>query len=112
MSDPSSQMIQLLRPRAVFSKGVTGAGRWAIRYEEFGKLDFCAALEGQRQLAGDCEDLVILEEGDFVLLPTTPAFVLLGLESGPVQRIDSRLAPTAERRARGPLWSAGGAPPG
>lgn len=100
MTDPLSQMIQLLRPRAVFSKGISGAGRWAVHYEEFGKPGFCAAIEGRCRLAVDGEEPVILEEGDFVLLPTTPAFVLSGLETGPAQRINPKRAPKPDREVR------------
>jgi len=100
MSDPLSQMIQLLRPRAVFSKGISGAGRWAVHYEEFGKPGFCAAIEGRCRLAVEGEMPVVLDEGDFVLLPATPAFTLSGLETGPAQRIDPRRAPMPDREVR------------
>lgn len=100
MSDPLSQMIQLLRPRAVFSKGISGAGSWAVRYEEFGKPGFCAAIEGQCRLAVDGEAPVVLEAGDFVLLPTTPAFTLSGLEAGPLRRVDPKLATMPDREVR------------
>ena len=55
MNDPLSQVIQLLRPRAVFSKGISGAGRWAVRYAEFGQPAFCAMIEGRCRLAVDGE---------------------------------------------------------
>ena len=45
MSDPLSQVIQLLRPSAVSSKVVSGAGRWAVRYTELGQPAFCAMIE-------------------------------------------------------------------
>ena len=35
--DPLSQVITLLQPRAVVSKPITAAGRWAVRYSEFGQ---------------------------------------------------------------------------
>ncbi|MDZ4392583.1 cupin domain-containing protein, partial [Cypionkella sp.] len=72
MSDPLSQMIQLLRPRAVFSKEISGAGAWAVRYAAFGQPGFCAVTEGRCRLAVEGEAPVILEEGDFVLLAATP----------------------------------------
>ena len=48
MSDPLSQIIQLLQPRAVVSKGISGAGRWAVRYSAFGHPGFCALCRQQR----------------------------------------------------------------
>ncbi len=76
MSDPLSDIVRLLRPRAVFSKGISGAGAWAVRYTEFGEPSFCVVLEGGCRLAIDGHAPVALEAGDFVLLPATPGFTL------------------------------------
>ncbi|HEY1151350.1 MAG TPA: AraC family transcriptional regulator, partial [Pseudoduganella sp.] len=37
MVDPLSEVIAQLRPHAVFSKGISGAGRWGVRYGDFGQ---------------------------------------------------------------------------
>ncbi|WP_116131248.1 AraC family transcriptional regulator [Tropicimonas sp. IMCC34043] len=100
MSDPLAQVIELLRPRAVFSKGITGAGRWAVRYGAFGHPGFCAVTEGRCRLAVDGETPIILEEGDFVLLPATPAFTMSGMETAPPQMIDPRQASPADEEVR------------
>lgn len=92
MSDPLAQVIALLRPRAVFSKGISGAGRWAVRYTEFGQPGFCAVTEGRCRLAVDGEAPVKLEAGDFVLLPATPAFTMSGFDPAPPQVIDAQQA--------------------
>ena len=34
MVDPLSEVITLLQPRTVFSKGISGAGRWGVRYAD------------------------------------------------------------------------------
>ena len=94
MSDPLSQVIRLLRPRAVFSKGISGAGRWAVRYAEFGKPGFCAVTLGRCRLAVEGEAPVLLEAGDFLLLPSTPAFTMSGLEPATPIRIDPNTAPS------------------
>lgn len=44
MNDPLSEVIALLQPRAVFSRRISGAGRWGVRYSEFGHPSFCAVL--------------------------------------------------------------------
>ena len=93
MRDPLTQVIQLLRPRAVFSKGISGAGAWAVRYSEFGQPGFCAVTEGRCHLAVDGERPVVLERGDFVLLPATPAFTMSGFEPAQPVRIDPKTAP-------------------
>jgi AraC-like DNA-binding protein len=91
MSDPLSEVITLLQPRAVFSKRISGAGRWAVRYAEFGQPSFCAVLEGGCRLAVDGQPLVTLQVGDFVLLPATPGFTLSGFEGGVPKRIDPKV---------------------
>ena len=80
MFDPLTEVITLLRPRTVFSKGISGAGRWGVRYADFGHPSFCAVLDGRCRLAVDGQDAVTLEAGDFVLLPTTPGFTISGFE--------------------------------
>ncbi len=100
MADPLSQVIELLRPRTVFSKGISGAGRWGVRYAEFGQPGFCAVLEGRCRLAVDGEAPVDLEEGDFVLLPATPAFTMSGFEPVTPRYIDPRTAPAPTDEVR------------
>ncbi|AKC85798.1 AraC family transcriptional regulator [Pseudoxanthomonas suwonensis] len=100
MSDPLTDVVHLLRPRAVFSKGIGGAGAWAVRYSEFGEPSFCAVLEGRCRLAVDGHDAITLEADDFVLLPATPGFTLSGEEADTPTHIDPKQAPapTAEVR--------------
>ena len=100
MTDPLSEVIALLQPRTVFSKRISGAGRWGVRYSEFGQPSFCAVLEGSCRLAVDGQRIVTLEAGDFVLLPATPAFTLSGFEPVTPVRVDPRVAaaPTGEVR--------------
>lgn len=100
MADPLVQVIQLLRPRAVFSKGISGAGAWAVRYTEFGQPGFCAVTGGRCRLAVEGEAPVILEEGDFILLPATPAFTMSGFESAPALRIDTETVMMPNREVR------------
>lgn len=92
MKDPLSEVIALLQPRAVFSKRISGAGRWGVRYSDFGQPSFCAVLEGRCRLAVDGQRALVLEAGDFVLLPATPGFVLSGFEPVRPERIDPKLA--------------------
>ena len=80
MLDPLSDIIALLRPSTIFAKGISGAGRWAVRYSSFGDPSFCTILEGSCHLAVDGAPPVTLEAGDFVLLPATPGFTMSGFE--------------------------------
>jgi AraC-like DNA-binding protein len=91
-NDPLSEVIALLRPRTVFSKRISGAGRWGVRYADFGQPSFCAVIEGRCRLAVDGYRALTLEAGDFVLLPATPAFVLSGFEPVRPERLDPKAA--------------------
>ena len=100
MPDPLSEVIALLKPRAVFTKGISGAGRWGVRYSAFGHPSFCTVVEGRCRLAVDGQDALVLEAGDFVLLPTTPGFTLSGFEPVTPQLVDPSIAAAAEGEVR------------
>lgn len=100
MPDPLTQVIEMLRPRAVFSKGISGAGPWAVRYSAFGQPGFCAVLEGKCRLAVDGERPVTLESGDFVLLPATPAFTMSGFDPATPKCIDPKVMPAPTEEVR------------
>lgn len=91
MNDPLSEVIALLQPRAVFSRRISGAGRWGIRYAAFGQPSFCAVLEGRCRLAVDGHRPLTLEAGDFVLLPATPGFTMSGFEPARLERLDPQV---------------------
>jgi AraC-like DNA-binding protein len=95
MSDPLSEVIALLEPRAVFSKRISGAGRWGIRYSAFGQPSFCAVLDGSCRLAVDGHRPLTLAAGDFVLLPATPGFTMSGFEPSRAERLDPQAASRA-----------------
>lgn len=100
MNDPLSEVIALLQPQTVFSKRISGAGRWGVRYSDFGHPSFCVMLEGSCRLAVDGQRPLTLEAGDFVLLPATPGFTMSGFEPVTPERIDPKVtaSPTSEIR--------------
>jgi AraC-like DNA-binding protein len=100
MSDPLSEVITLLRPRTVFAKAISGAGRWGVHYSEFGHPSFCAVLEGRCQLTLDRSKPVTLEAGDFVFLPATPSFTISGFEPFTPRRINPKTAPSPDTEVR------------
>ncbi|MBX3206770.1 MAG: AraC family transcriptional regulator [Labilithrix sp.] len=100
MSDPLSEAIGLMRPQSVVSKAISGAGRWAVRYSDFGQPSFCAVLEGSCRLAVDGHRAVTLEAGDFVLLPATPGFTMSGFEPAEPTRIDPKASPSPKGEVR------------
>ncbi len=100
MNDPLAEVIALLQPRTVFSKGISGAGRWGVRYADFGHPSFCVVLEGGCRLAVDGQDAITLEAGDFVLLPATPGFTLSGFDPVVPVHIDPKVAPAPTGEVR------------
>lgn len=58
------------------SKPNTGRGKWGVRYSAYGLPGFAIVLCGQGWLEIDGNAPVQLDRGDFVLLPSTPAFAL------------------------------------
>ena len=100
MVDPLSEVIGLLRPRAVFTKGISGAGRWGVRYADFGHPSFAVVIEGACLLAVDGQPPLTLEAGDFVLLPSTPGFTMTGFEPVVPTLIDPNLAAAATAEVR------------
>jgi AraC-like DNA-binding protein len=100
VADPLSDVITLLRPRTVFAKQMSGAGRWGVRYSAFGQPSFCVVLDGRCRLAVDGHEPLTLEAADFLMLPATPGFTLSGFEPVTPTRIDPKFgpAPTGEVR--------------
>lgn len=100
MSDPLTEVVRLLQPRAVFANLISGKGEWAVRYAEYGQPSFCIMLEGACLLAVDGHAPVTLSAGDFVLLPSTPPFTISSFGPAPAVHIDPKLVPggNGERR--------------
>ncbi|MBC9030878.1 AraC family transcriptional regulator [Sphingomonas sp. JC676] len=74
--DPLSHIIALLRPSAALSKPIAARGDWGVRYAAYGHPGFAMVLTGQCWLAVEGEEPLLLQRGDFVLLPSTPAFAM------------------------------------
>src|SRR5690349_7430777 len=100
MVDPLSEVIALLRPRTVFSKVISGAGRWSVRYADYGQPSFCTVLDGSCRLVIDGQEPLTLEAGDFLLLPKTPGFTMSGFEPATAKRIDPKVAPAPTHEVR------------
>mgnify|MGYP003575266761 CR=1 FL=1 len=100
MSDPLADVVKLLRPRAVYSKVISGAGSWAVRYSAFGEPSFCTMLEGECVLAVDGQEPLALAAGDFVLMPATPGFTMSGLEPAAPVFVDARKVPAPTEEIR------------
>jgi AraC-like DNA-binding protein len=98
--DPLSQIIELLRPRTVFTKGISGAGRWGVRYAPFNHPSFAIVIEGSCRLAAEGQTELVLQAGDFVFLPKTPGFTMSGFEPVRPVLIDPHAAAVATEEVR------------
>jgi AraC-like DNA-binding protein len=75
--DPLSHIVTLLRPHAVLSKPITGRGNWGVSYARYEAPSFCIVLSGRCWLTIENMAPRLLDRGDFLLLPVTPAFSLV-----------------------------------
>jgi AraC-like DNA-binding protein len=77
MTDPLAEVVSLLQPSAPFSKLVIASAPWAVRRAETGRPFYFALLEGSCRLTIDGplqRHTIILEQGDFVLIPAARGF--------------------------------------
>jgi AraC-like DNA-binding protein len=91
--DPLAPLISLLRPQAVFSKLISGTGKWSVCYEHQRHSGYCVILDGSCFLRIEGGETFALKQGDFILLPDTPAFTLmsdLALRPRPIRPTPSR----------------------
>ena len=79
---------------------ISGKGNWAVRYADYGQPGFCIVLEGSARLAVDGHTPITISAGDFVLLPTTPAFTLSGFVPAPPVFIDPDVVPGGQGELR------------
>jgi AraC-like DNA-binding protein len=95
IADPLSDLLSLLKPRGYMSGGVDAGGDWAIRFEPDQYFRCFALISGQCWLAMDgVEAPVLLQAGDFVVLPHGRAFrVASDLAVEPVGIMDIITAP-------------------
>lgn len=93
MTDPLAQVVGLLRPDLSYAKFVEAAGAWRVRRVADGRAFFFAALHGAVRLDLPGRAPLLIESGDFVLIPavcdftasSTTTLPSAGLHSLPVE---------------------------
>ncbi len=90
--DPLSDMIALLQPSAAVSKPISARGEWGVCYAAHDAPGFTIVLAGEAWIAFDGKEPLRLVSGDFVLLPTTPAFSLSSKPGAPCIAVEPRNA--------------------
>ncbi|WP_051971758.1 AraC family transcriptional regulator [Massilia sp. 9096] len=79
--DPLAEVVGLLQPAVRFTKIVGAAGRWGVRRPDTGQPSYCAVLAGQCRMTLQGEAPLLLQPGDFVLVPATREFSMASLET-------------------------------
>jgi len=104
LSDPLAQAVTLLHPQAPFSKIASGAGRWSVHRSESGRPFYCVVLEGACRLAPEGQEPMVLETGDFVLIPSAHGFTMSSLPpAGPEDVVTAPIAlPNGQFRVGNP----------
>lgn len=102
--EPLSEVIRLLRPRAVlFGAGFDASGEWGLSFRPRGDLLFCWIEQGECELLRpDCAP-VRLRRGDFALIHASTSFTLASDAS--VVPVDSETAVSETKKIRLTLGS-------
>ena len=90
--EPLADVISLLRPRAVGTKVIQGAGRWAVRHSRVAYAGFGLVLAGECWLTVDGHETLRLGTGDFILRPASRAFTTASDLSCEVVSVDAQQA--------------------
>ncbi|KEQ53578.1 AraC family transcriptional regulator [Sphingobium chlorophenolicum] len=99
--DPLSDIIALLRPTAAISKPITARGDWCVSYRAYDAPGFTIVLAGECWLQFADGEPLRLSQGDFILLPTTPAFTLFSKPGVPSIAVEPTAAPVRHGEAEG-----------
>lgn len=72
--DPLASMVALLRPQTLLWKYIEASGRWALRFPDQREPHFGMVVAGSCGLAFADGVTTLLQEGDFVLLPSSRSY--------------------------------------
>lgn len=89
MVDPLAEVVTLLQPSLAQSKLVSAAGPWRVRRSEPGRPFYCVILDGCCRLAVNGYDPIIVQAGDFVLIPEISDFMMSSREPPASDHVDT-----------------------
>jgi AraC-like DNA-binding protein len=78
--DPLAEVVTLLQPKPTYSKVVGAAGHWQVRRSDAGQPFYCVILEGSCRLLTNGQASILLQGGDFVLIPEVYDFTMSSLD--------------------------------
>ena len=79
MTDPLTEVVTLLQPRARYSKIVHCAGDWRVRRSETGQTFYCVVLQGSCCIEVAGQDTIVLQQNDFVMIPAAYDYSVFSL---------------------------------
>jgi hypothetical protein len=94
--EPLADVITLLRPRAVETKVIHGAGRWGVRRSRVFYASFGLVLTGRCWLTADGHEPLSLATGDFVLMPASRGFSIASDLAWEVVSLDAQEGVTCQ----------------
>src|SRR5690606_35987607 len=74
-------------------KPITGRGEWGVRYPAYEQPGFGIVLAGRCWLAVGAAEPILVERGDFLLLPSSPAFTMASRPGAPCRPGQPSFAP-------------------
>lgn len=80
-ADPLAEIVMLLQPAARFSKLIECSGSWRFHRKGTGDPFYCAVLEGHCRVTVDGQPPLILQAGDFLLVPAMRDLIKESLDS-------------------------------
>jgi AraC-like DNA-binding protein len=103
LPDPFTQVAALIQPRAPFSKVTSAVGQWRVTRTEVGRPFYCAILEGCSCLSAVGHEPMILEAGDFVLIPAPRDYAMTSVPPPAAELVSPHIVlPTGEVRLGDP----------
>ncbi len=100
MTDPLAEIVSLLQPTAPYSKMIEAAGRWRVRRTEYGRPFYCVVLSGSCWLEARDHAPIMLEAGDFVLIPSVHEFAMMSADPPPAHQPYSQPVRLGEAHVR------------
>lgn len=82
-ADPLASVVALLKPAPSIAKLVTGGGRWRVERTNMASPFYCAVVEGNCRLTIEDRAPLVLEAGDFVLVPEVFDFTMSSIDPPP-----------------------------
>ncbi|MDQ2763073.1 MAG: AraC family transcriptional regulator [Pseudomonadota bacterium] len=98
--DPLADIVTLLRPQTLLWKCIEANGRWALRFPDHREPHFGLVVAGRCWLRLSAEPATPLQEGDYVLLPSSRSYSFFSDPGVPAVPSDDAFRNADEGRIR------------